>query len=82
MEFIEGLRAFKPHEKAPDFLKANLLISRDDRNKFLEWVANQPDGDIRIDIKESKKETYYCALNDYKKPEAPNNQDVDINDLF
>ena len=50
MEFPKGLFANKPHEKAPDFIKAGLNIKRDE---FIEWLKGQPES-VNLDIKESK----------------------------
>jgi len=66
-EFVDGLRAFKPHENAPDFIKANLVISKHD---LMTWLEGRPDN-IRIDLKESKAgDKYYLAVNNW----VPENQ--------
>ncbi len=62
MEFPQGIRAFKPNEKAPDFVKANLVIN----GEFMEWYQNNNNGgEVRLDLKESKNGKYYLAKNEY-----------------
>lgn len=70
-KFVDGLRVFKPHENVPDFIVANMLIRRDDRNAFLEFIADQPDDDIKIDIKRSKGGKYYTQVNEWKVGQQP-----------
>ena len=63
MEFPKGLFANKPHEKAPDFIKAKLNI---DREEFIAWLKDQPEK-VNIDIRESKDGTkWFAAVNDWK----------------
>jgi len=65
--FIDGLFAKKPHEKAPDFVKAKLSIKRED---MLKWLGEQSDEWINIDVKESGKTgKWYAAIDEWK----PNN---------
>lgn len=61
VKFVEGLRAFKPNEKAPDFIKASIVI---DRNKLMTWL-NQQKEEIKVDLKESKKGVYYFSVDEY-----------------
>lgn len=63
-QFVEGMRVFKPRENAPSFIRANISINR---GELIEWLTAQENDDIRLDIKESKKGTYYAALNTWKK---------------
>jgi hypothetical protein len=63
MELPKGLFANKPHEKAPDFIKAKLNI---DREEFIAWLKDQPEK-VNIDIRESKDGTkWFAAVNDWK----------------
>lgn len=62
MEFPKGLFANKPHEKAPDFIKAGLNIKRDE---FIEWLKGQPES-VNLDIKESKDGKWYASVNEWK----------------
>jgi len=63
--FVNGLRVFKPNEKAPDFVKANLVINCKELVEFMR--ANHTDGQIRIDIKLAKTGNLYAELNTWKR---------------
>lgn len=65
--FPDGLRAFKPNDNAPDFIKADLEI---EKAKLIAWLSGQPDK-VRLQIKLSKKGTYYAQVNDYQKANQP-----------
>jgi len=64
--FPNGIRAFKPNEKAPDFVKAEIVISKDD---FKAWMLTEGN-EIKLTLKESKKGTYYFAVNNYEKKDV------------
>lgn len=66
-EFINGLSAKKPHEKAPDFVKSKLSIKRLDLIKYLQ---EQEDEWINADLKESNAGKYYIERDNWK----PNNK--------
>lgn len=94
-KFIDGLWANKPHEKAPDFVKAELSI---DLVRFSEWVRNwkkSHEGEkyLRITVKESQKHEFYAEVNEWKpnkdaaKPakeaiDPPNDFSDDLPDFF
>lgn len=61
VKFPEGIKAFKPNEKAPSFIKVNLSLNKADLTK---WLSTQGDT-IKLDVKESAKGTYYLSVNDY-----------------
>jgi hypothetical protein len=68
--FAEGISAYKPHEKAPDFVKANITV---DAKKFQEWLQTHPElrdaeGRVRLTVKESAKEgnKWYLAVDTYR----------------
>lgn len=72
-EFVNGLMAYQPHEKAPDFVKANLTIFRDD---LIEWLKTQPEK-IKVDIKQSKSTgKWYPEVNTYKKKDWEGREEV------
>lgn len=62
LTFPEGIRVFKPHERAPNSIVANILLNRDE---LITWLQKQ-DESVRLDMKLSQKGTYYCSVNDYK----------------
>lgn len=65
--FADGFIVFKPNEKAPDFVKANIKI---DINKLSEWcVANEDklkdykgSPQLSLTLKESKEGTMYASV--------------------
>lgn len=66
--FVDGIRVFKPHEKAPEFVKANLVITSAELTAWLKQHTGD-DGKVRVDLKKSQKGELYLALNTYKKGE-------------
>ena len=63
--FIDGLFFKHPHENAPDFIKCDFSVKRDD---FIAWLMEQDtnaDGYINGQIKESKSGKLYGQLNDF-----------------
>lgn len=62
MKFVDGLRAFKPHANAPDFVKAALEINI---SELVTWLNAQEGEKVRLDLKESRSGTYYCSVNDF-----------------
>lgn len=69
-KFIKGLWFNLPHEKAPDFIKGNISISKD---SFMEWLkAEKPNekGYIKIDLKVSRENKPYAEINTYKSDQS------------
>jgi hypothetical protein len=67
--FVKGMYAYKPREKAPDWIKANLIINT---KEFIEYLSQQEER-ITIDILETKDGSkWYPSLNTFKKPEQAN----------
>lgn len=69
-EFVDGLFVKAPHPNAPSFVKAQISIKVEDLGKWLreQYKAGRTDW-INIDVKESKKGTWYAAVSTYKKGE-------------
>lgn len=64
-KYVEGLFANRPHEKAPDFVKASLSIQVE---RFIEWLSEQETsekGYVKIDILEGREGAYYAKHNDW-----------------
>lgn len=61
-KFVDGLITKKPHDKAPDFIKCNISIKRDE---LMQWLRNKEEW-VNIDIKESKNGKWYAEVNDWK----------------
>lgn len=63
--FIEGLRFFKPNEKAPETIKGNITLNI---KELLSFITKQGiENEMRIDLRKSEtKGTYYFTLNTWK----------------
>jgi hypothetical protein len=85
MEFVDGLFVKAPHEKAPDFVKAQISIKVEDlgkwlRAKYKESLANE--GWINLDVKESKSGKWYAAVSNYKPKEGGKKDERDDDPPF
>ena len=61
--FLNGILVKAPREGAPDFVKGSISIKREE---LLTSLSSETSEWINLDIKESKKGTWYCAINDWK----------------
>jgi hypothetical protein len=59
--FPNGIRVFTPNEKAPDFVKADLVINR---NELQDWLKTQQES-IKLSLKASKKGGLYLEVNTF-----------------
>jgi hypothetical protein len=66
-EFVNGLIAKAPHEKAPEFVKGRLSIKR---AELIEWLSGKQDEWINLDIKVGKSGKWYAQVNDWKPEQA------------
>ena len=71
-KFVNGLIVKAPHERAPDFVKCKISIKRKDLGN---WLREQSDDWINLDVKESKEGKWYAEIDDWKpnKQPTPNN---------
>lgn len=69
--FVNGLIVKAPHEKAPDFIKANLSIKREE---LIEWLNSRQGDWVNVDIKESQGGKWYAEVNDWKPEEKVGGQ--------
>jgi len=79
-QFVNGMRVYKPSEKAPDFIKANIEVDVATLTLWLEEHANGT-GKVRIVVKEGKSGAYYAAKDTYERkvePPTDNNMMADI----
>ena len=67
IEFIGGLIAKAPNEKAPDFVKARLSIKREE---MIAWLQGKSGEWINADIKEARSGKWYCAVDSWSKESA------------
>lgn len=74
--FIDGVNVFAPNEKAPDFVKASMVINP---TKLVKWVQDNDEHlkegeyglELRAQIKESKQKKLYVSVDTFKpKPKA------------
>ncbi len=65
MDFVEGIKFYKPSSGAPDFIISNATINRDE---MIEFLKKQPT-EFRITVKNSKKDTHYAVIDTYS-PDA------------
>jgi len=76
--WVDGLRVYKPDERAPDFVKANLVINK---AEMLAWLATQPDDKIKVQMKEARSGNYYAEVDTYQRQEKPAEQ-LPVDDNF
>ena len=62
IKFVDGLRVFKPSEKAPGFVKCDLVLNR---SELMAWLHDVEGDSVRVSIKERKKGAWYAAVNDF-----------------
>lgn len=62
--FAAGLIYKRPHERAPEFVKAEISIKVEEFVPFLEAHA-KPDGWVNLQVKESRGGKLYVQLNHY-----------------
>jgi hypothetical protein len=70
-EFINGVSAKAPHERAPDFIKARVSIKLADFAQYLrDLKLNEPDVEwLNFDIKESKGGKWYVERDSWRPQE-------------
>ena len=71
--FAKGLRAFKPHEKSPSFVKASVVISVNELNDFIRANENHlteynGQKQMKLQLLENDKGLYF-AVDTYKAKE-------------
>jgi hypothetical protein len=72
VEFAEGLIVKPPHEKAQDFVKAQISIKVADLGVWLREKHKAGEEWVNLDVKVSKGGKWYAAVNTYKpKEKAP-----------
>ena len=89
---IEGIRIFNPHQNAPDFVKASIVISPNELFKFLkdqEEFKTEYNGQpqFKMQLLESKQGKLYLKFDTFKPQtqdgsEGSNQNDTDSGDLL
>ena len=78
-EFVNGLIAKAPNEKAPEWIKCTLSINREN---LIAWLSGKTGEWINVDVKVSQKEVWYCEVNNWK-PKAVSQRGKDqAGDVF
>jgi len=60
--FINGMNFYKPNENAPAWIKGNIVIQKKELIEFLNTLETET---VRIDLKVSKANKLYLALNTF-----------------
>lgn len=63
IEFIEGLRAKAPNDRAPEYVKARLSIKRED---LIGWLQQRDEEWINADVKVGRSGNWYVAVDTWK----------------
>lgn len=61
--FVNGLIIKRPRENAPEFIKANISIKREE---LIAWLQNEEGEWVNLDLKESREGKLYASVNDFK----------------
>jgi len=66
-QFVDGLMAKKPRDTAPDWIKCNLSIKREE---LAAWLTGQTEEWINIQVCESKTGKWYAEVDTWKPKSA------------
>ena len=66
-QFVDGLMAKKPRDTAPDWIKCNISIKREE---LAAWLAGQTDEWINVQVCESKNGKWYAEVDTWKPKSA------------
>ena len=72
VQFPAGLTAKAPHENAPDFFKAKIVIHVKDLGNWLREKNKAGEEWVSLDVKESKGGKWYASVDEWKPD--PNRQ--------
>lgn len=86
-QFIDGISAKAPHDKAPDFIKARVSIKLSDFAQYLRDLKKaEPDVEwLNFDVKEAKSGKWYAERDTWKpdtkhRYSAPSTEDSQHDD--
>ena len=65
--FVDGLMAKKPNDRAPEWVKCNISIKREELSA---WLAGQNDEWINVQVCESKGGKWYAEVDSWKPTNA------------
>lgn len=66
IQFVDGLIVKAPHEKAPDYVKAQISIKVADLGQWLRERYKAGDEWVNVDVKEAKSGKWYAAVSTFK----------------
>ena len=69
IEFVDGLIVKPPHERAPDFVKAQISIKVEDLGLWLRAKHKAGEQWVNLDVKVAKSGKWYCAVSNFKPKE-------------
>ncbi len=75
IEFVDGLIVKPPHEKAPDFVKAQIAIRVEDLGKWLREKYKCGEEWVNIDVKAAKSGKWYAAVSTFK-PKGKKDEEI------
>lgn len=67
--YPKGLYYNKPRENQPEWVNGSLTVYKE---RFIEWLATQPDDKIKIDLLTNKEGEGYSVVNDWKPQKESN----------
>jgi hypothetical protein len=76
-EFVDGLIVKAPHEKAPDFVKANISIKVEDLGVWLRAKHKAGEQWVNIDVKVAKSGKWYAEVSNFKPKEGGSTRKVE-----
>lgn len=71
LKFMKGIMVFSPNVKAPDFVKAEIVINTDE---FIKFIQDNPDiiskhdkygNQVKLTMKSSRDGKLYLEINNY-----------------
>jgi hypothetical protein len=66
MVFVEGLRIYLPHPKAPAFIRAKGSINLEELSAWCADKTRDDKGNVRIEIREGKTGKLYACLDSWQ----------------
>lgn len=69
IEFVNGMIVKAPHEKAPEFVKANVSIKVEDLGQWLREKYKAGNEWVNIDIKAGRTGKWYASVSNFKPKE-------------
>lgn len=80
IEFVDGLIVKAPHERAPDYVKAQISIKVEDLGKWLREKYKAKEEWVNIDVKEAKSGKWYAAVSTFKPKSKGSAREEDESD--